>query len=60
MNSLVCTLYEGDYEVGVGALINSLVNNNFTGKIVVGHKGNLPTWLSSVTRADNSYFVGND
>lgn len=57
MNSIVCTLYENHYEIGVGTLINSLVNHNFTGRIAVGYRGNLPGWLSQIRGDGYSYFI---
>jgi hypothetical protein len=57
MSSIVCTLYEGHYQIGVGALINSLVNQNFNGKIIVGYRGSLPDWLSQVESNSNGYFI---
>ncbi|AKG23973.1 hypothetical protein [Calothrix sp. 336/3] len=57
MNSIVFTLYEGHYEIGVGALINSLANHNFKGKIAVGYRGRLPDWLTQLKKKDNKYFI---
>jgi hypothetical protein len=57
INSIVFTLYEGHYERGVGSLINSLVNHSFQGKIVVGYKGSLPSWLSQLEKKDNNYLI---
>jgi hypothetical protein len=49
----VCTLYEGDYDSGVGVLINSLLAGDFEGVIWCGHRGpGLPRWCRGATPAD--------
>lgn len=44
MGSVIVTLFEGDYVLGAGALVNSLFNHGFRGRVYCGHKGSLLFW----------------
>ena len=56
---IVCTLAEGHYFFGVAALVNSLVRAGFKGAVVVGFRGERPTWLETFAHdpALDSYAV---
>lgn len=44
MTTAICTLFEGSYSLGVGALVNSLVAAGFKGIVYAGHRGQAPDW----------------
>lgn len=44
MNIAVYTIFEKSYHLGVAALINSLYQNGFRGKIFAAYRGEVPGW----------------
>lgn len=54
---IVTTLFEGHYDKGVAALVNSLVQSSFKGKICIGYRGSLPTWINQLQKTDKGYSV---
>lgn len=55
--SIVCTNYDGHYEYGAGALINSLVSVNFIGKIIILYGDKLPFWENQLLKEDSEYAI---
>jgi hypothetical protein len=47
---VVCTIAEHHYFKGVAALANSLVRSGFEGTLVVGYRGERPSWLHALGR----------
>jgi len=59
-NTSICTLFEGDYHLGLAAFINSLVRAGYNGTIWAGFRGDLPPWIDQLRRLNsnsNEYMV---
>lgn len=57
----ICTLFEGHYHFGLGALVNSLVHSGYTGTLWVGYRGQLPAWAlrHTETEIEEAFSVAN-
>jgi lipopolysaccharide biosynthesis glycosyltransferase len=55
MTISVCTLFENDLHLGLGALINSLEKNSFKGSLFAGYRGSIPTWVKMFPSVDLDY-----
>jgi hypothetical protein len=48
----ICTLFEGDYHLGLAAFVNSLVGAGYAGTVWAGYRGALPPWLNQLRRVE--------
>jgi hypothetical protein len=61
-SAAVCTLFEGDFHIGLAAFLNSLVHAGFSGTVWAGYRGPLPPWidqLKKVSDRNHVYLVAN-
>lgn len=49
----ICTLFEGDFHLGLAAFVNSLVRAGYKGTVWAGYRGALPPWISQLERVAN-------
>lgn len=48
----IFALYDGDYHLGLGALVNSAYRAGFRGVVYAGYRGALPSWATTAKVAD--------
>jgi hypothetical protein len=53
---IVVCVFDGHYNLGAAALINSLVKADFKGLIYIGYRGMLPTWVKQLKFIGNNHF----
>lgn len=59
LSSGVCTIFEGHYHFGVAALINSLHQHGFRGRVWLATRGARPPWTGQMQQLDaDRYMVG--
>jgi hypothetical protein len=59
-DQVICSLFEGDFHIGVAALINSIVRSGFKGLFWIGYRGVLPPWTAPLKRREDGLFEVGD
>ena len=54
-DTAICTLFEGDYHLGLAAFLNSLVRAGYAGTVWAGYRGALPPWINQLERLENNH-----
>jgi hypothetical protein len=49
----ICTLFEGDFHLGLAAFLNSLVHAGYAGRVWAGYRGVLPPWLNQLKKVSD-------
>ena len=59
-NQVICSLYEGDFHLGLAALINSITRGGYRGLFWIGCRGILPPWTAKLHRRPDGLFEVGD
>jgi hypothetical protein len=57
----ICTLFEGDFHLGLAAFLNSLFRSGYTGTVWAGFRGSLPPWVNQLRESSGTsgaYAIG--